>query len=150
MPSLNSAFGAAVRRIMDETQERRLSLRKTSIRTGIDIDTLSRMREGVVPRLDKVVSFAQGFGLDVNAWIDLAGLPRINNPREYFWIRFGALVDLCRQLGIKEPAPPRFHGGSESLTYEEADAAVEQVAEGLIQDYPEHAEALRELLPAAA
>jgi hypothetical protein len=70
MPAINEAFGAAVRHELDS---RGLSLRQTRIRTGIDIDTVGRMRAGDVPRIDKVIAFARGLKLDVNEWLVLAG-----------------------------------------------------------------------------
>ena len=70
MPLINEAFGAAVRRELDA---RGLSLRQARIRTGLDIDTLGRMRSGEVTRMDKVIAFARGFHLDVNEWLALAG-----------------------------------------------------------------------------
>lgn len=50
-----------------------LSLRQGYIRTGIDTDTLSRMKQGDVPRLDKLIAFARGFALDVNEVFLAAG-----------------------------------------------------------------------------
>jgi hypothetical protein len=67
---INEAFGAAVRHELDS---RGLSLRQARIRTGVDIETTSRMRQGEVPRMDKVIAFARGFHLDVNDWLRLAG-----------------------------------------------------------------------------
>lgn len=61
-----------------------LSLRQGYIRTGIDTDTLSRMKQGDVPRLDKLIAFARGFELDVNQVFEAAGEePIITAPTGY-------------------------------------------------------------------
>lgn len=75
---INREFGAAVRQLLDE---RGLSLRQARNRTGVDTDTLSRMRQDEVPRLDKVEAFARGFGLDVNAWRVLGGYEPVRDNR---------------------------------------------------------------------
>ena len=43
------------------------------------------MKQGDVPRLDKIVDFARGFDLDVNHWLTLAGyepIPSSGNAEE--------------------------------------------------------------------
>lgn len=50
-----------------------LSLRQVRTRTGIDIDTVSRMRDGDAPRMDKIIIFARAFREPVNKWLLLAG-----------------------------------------------------------------------------
>jgi hypothetical protein len=75
---INRAFGEAVSRFLDE---RNLSHRQTRIRTGIDIDTVGRMRAGDVPRIDKVIDFARGFDEPINKWLELAGYPPIKDDR---------------------------------------------------------------------
>src|SRR5687767_9083194 len=50
-----------------------LSLRQARIRTGIDIDTLSRMKQGDRVRMDKIILFAQGFREEVNEGLQRAG-----------------------------------------------------------------------------
>lgn len=68
---------------------------------------------------------------------------REESPRDYLIRRLGDLTLFCGERAI-DFSPPRFHGGSESLTSrEQVDAAIESVVAGLVEDYPEHADALR-------
>ena len=73
MLSLNQAFGEWVCQTMDNWRGQKLSLRQARMRTGIDTDTLGRMRQGDVPKIDKVIAYARGFEEDVNAALRLAG-----------------------------------------------------------------------------
>jgi hypothetical protein len=70
MARVNPEFA---RRVCEELDRRGLSLRQARIRTGVDIDTIGRMRAGDVPRIDKVIDFARGFGFSINEWLELAG-----------------------------------------------------------------------------
>lgn len=116
---------------MDEHKHGRLSLRQTSIRTGVDIDTLSRMREGVVPRVDKIEAFADGFGLNINDWRELAGYPRLDaeSIETRFWRRFGEAHSRLAREGIYLPAPTPDTGSPawESLTPEGIEAWLQQL-----------------------
>lgn len=84
------------------------------------------MAAGRIPAMESVVKFAQGFGLDVNEWLELTGYPRVEpTPKrepEGGTYRAGDFTpspaDLrrARQLGLdvaslrahpdSEPAPP--------------------------------------------
>jgi hypothetical protein len=77
---VNEAFRDAVLRVFE--QHGRPSLQSARIRTGIDHDTLSRMKKGDVPRIDKVIDFARGFRLNVNEWLELAGYPPVIEPTD--------------------------------------------------------------------
>lgn len=68
---ISQQFGEAVTQLLKD--QGNLSLQGARLRTGIDHNTLSRMKQGEVPRVDKVLDFARGFGLDVNEWLELAG-----------------------------------------------------------------------------
>jgi hypothetical protein len=115
----NEAFGAAVGRLLDE---RSLSLRAQRHLTGIDHDTASQMRRGVVPRMDKVIQFAQGLGLNVNEWLVLAGYA----PIEPEWDPDRALMIGIRR--IQQESGSDFQVSTEDLHLpEETPEAVEAV-----------------------
>lgn len=69
MERVSKQFGDAVSRVL---LERKASLRGQRRLTGIDHATMSDMKAGVIPRMDKVIDFARGLGLDVNEWLALA------------------------------------------------------------------------------
>ena len=91
MPRRSEKFGEAVSRLLDE---RGLSLRAQRLWTGIDHDTAALMRQGVVPRMDKVIQFAQGLGLEINEWLVLAGY----DPLEPGWDPDRALMAGIRRI----------------------------------------------------
>ncbi|MDO8732117.1 MAG: hypothetical protein Q7L55_06040, partial [Actinomycetota bacterium] len=66
--------GSAVRLVLEKHG---LGYRAQERRTRLDHVTVSRMASGYVPSMPTVIQFAQGFGLDVNEWLELAGYPRI-------------------------------------------------------------------------
>ncbi|MBM3456915.1 MAG: helix-turn-helix domain-containing protein [Armatimonadetes bacterium] len=104
--TLRPAFGDAVVSLMASVGGG-LSLRQAEIRTGVDINTLSRMRSGIVPRVDKVEAFARGFGANVNDWRELAGYPRLDveSSSDRFWRLFGDAHGRLAREGIYLPAP---------------------------------------------
>lgn len=77
MRPLNPTFGAKVTQIVDEHG---LSLQGTSFRTGIDRYTIGQMKKGYVPRMERVLDFARGFGLNENEWLGFAGYEPIEAP----------------------------------------------------------------------
>src|SRR3954452_16931856 len=91
MPRSSKRFGEAVCRVLDE---RGLSLRAQRALTGIDHDTASQMRQGVVPRMDKVIQFARALGQNVNEWLELAGY----QPIEPEWDPDRALMVGIRRI----------------------------------------------------
>lgn len=115
--AINEAFGSRVRAVLDE---RALSLRQGRIRTGIDIETLSRMRQGEVPRLDKVEAFARGFGLDINEWRVLAGYESLTGHGSGADALWDGLLTL-QQEHPDHPIPlPQLRGGWRNVTPEQA------------------------------
>jgi hypothetical protein len=141
MPGVNEAFKRAV---CGELDSRGLSLRQARIRTGIDIDTIGRMRQGDVPRMDKIVAFARGFGLPVNDWLELAGYERIEDPRETEGaapsLRHqtpeeyldGGLAILARRYDEPDLAEAGFRD-DELLTYHRADEILRETEAALIR-----------------
>jgi hypothetical protein len=100
--------------------DRGMSLRQARIRTGVDIDTLGRMRSGDVPRMDKVIEFARGFGQDANLWLELAGYQRVESlpsesPAEQL---LEGLDRLAADFPDQHIPVPSFSGGVRSLTPE--------------------------------
>jgi hypothetical protein len=91
MPRRSERFGEAVSRVLDE---RGLSLRAQRALTGIDHDTAAQMRQGVIPRMDKVIQFARAFGQSVNDWLEMAGY----EPIEPEWDPDRALMLGIRQI----------------------------------------------------
>jgi hypothetical protein len=117
MSHINQAAGEAVDRVI---REHGLSLRQARIRTGIDIDTLGRMRSGEVVRMDKVVAFARGFRLPVNEWLELYGYEPVEDTAaeatldgaDTFYEEFRRLQADYPHL----PIPlPHFSGGVRSI-----------------------------------
>lgn len=103
MRPLNDEFGAAVTRVVKE--EHGLSQVGAGYRTGIDRFTMGQMMKGYVPRMERVIQFAEGFGLDVQEWLARAGydpLPASSadgaepNPAE---IIHAGLNELAREFG---------------------------------------------------
>lgn len=138
--------------VRDVLSRRNLSINAASKRLRIDRNTLTRFSEGIPMRLELVEQFARGLGEDINRWRSLAGYPRVElTPRLHFLARWGEVADLCLSLGIPPQAfttdVPLAGGSTDSFTsHDQADAAIRQLVEGLVDDYPEHAPALRELL----
>jgi transcriptional regulator with XRE-family HTH domain len=118
---INEGFGEAVRCVL---AERGLSLRQARNRTGVDVDTLSRMRQNEVPRLDKVEAFARAFHLDVNEWRQLAGYQPVEDER---------------------PALDRVRETARTLTYDEDLEGVTVAGYRGSEVSPEDAEALDRL-----
>lgn len=133
MSHLRPDFGEAVRRLLDG---RGLSLRQARIRTGIDIDTIGRMRSGERVRMDKVVDFARGFGQNPNDWLELAGYPRLDTNTEPASLE-GVERLVERLLALQQAHPgatipvPRLSGGVRTLTVEEADAIADDIEDKL-------------------
>jgi|GEM_PF-6753041 len=143
---LNQAFAEAVCRTMDNWRGQRLSLRQARMRTGVDIDTLSRMRHGEVPRMDKVVAFARGFELDPNDWLELAGYERLDKPRESSTPPPGesdqerlrehvaGMVERLRAQGVElDPQVGTYYGGASSLTVDEIIHTLEAVERRILE-----------------
>src|SRR5437867_2465635 len=111
MSRRSERFGEAVCRVLDE---RGLSLRAQRTLTGIDYDTAARMRQGVVPRMDKVIQFARAFGRSVNEWLTLAGY----DPIEPEWDADRALMVGIRR--IQEETGAAFQVSAEELQLKQA------------------------------
>jgi transcriptional regulator with XRE-family HTH domain len=60
----------AVRAALDA---RGLSLRGAMLKTGLDHVTIAKMASGFVPRMETVVRFARGLGLEETEWLRRAG-----------------------------------------------------------------------------
>lgn len=111
MPRRSERFGAAVCHVLDE---RGLSVHTQRARTGIDHDTVARMRNGIVPRMDKVIQFARAFGRSVNEWLELAGY----DPIEPEWDPDRALMVGIRR--IQEDTGADFQISAEELQLKQA------------------------------
>ena len=131
---INEAFGAWVRDLMDS---RTLSLRQTRNRTGVDIDTISRMRSNEVPRVDKVIDFARGFGEDINVALKLAGYPPIHSPVE--WLTQEWDIRRVAHPELEIPYPVK-RGGAAQLTMDKAREIIEnldrEITEGAFPKRP--------------
>jgi hypothetical protein len=91
-----------------------LSLRAQRALTGIDHDTAAQMRQGVIPRMDKVIQFARAFDQSVNEWLELAGY----EPIEPEWDPDRALVLGIRR--IREETGADFQINAEELQLKQA------------------------------
>lgn len=133
MPRIDFEFGRWVQSVLDE---RGLGYRQQTLHTGINHVTMMNTVRGVVPAMETVIRFAQGFGLEVNEVLRRAGYPPVNTPHEYFWIQFGRLSERCAEAGVECPVP-NFGGGSAALAdYEAADAALETIRGSLVKEHP--------------
>jgi len=114
MERTREAFGRAICDLLDG---RGLSLRQARTRTGVDIDTLSRMRAGEVVRMDKIIQFARGFGLNPSDWLELAGYERLDGVGEGGRVaeERGPLSNAERLAALIEEIS-RTHPGAEELT----------------------------------
>lgn len=77
MRKSNQAFAERVQQLLNKHG---LSLRGQRVRTGVSHVTVQAMLQGVVPQMETVVAWAQGFGEDVNEWLILAGYEPIRPP----------------------------------------------------------------------
>src|SRR5688500_18654429 len=124
-------MGVLRQRLAEETarvlRERGLTINAASIRLGIERQTLTRMHNGLPPRLEVVERFARGLELDVNDWRALAGYDRLETPvGETPAERLGiALDDLRRRYGLDRLVVKNF-GGSGSLTHSDVDRIIRE------------------------
>lgn len=79
---VNEMFAQAVKGLR---AKHGLSQMQAEIKTGVDRFTISRMEQGLVPRLDIVEKWARGFGEDVNRWRELAGYQPVYNHTHRFF-----------------------------------------------------------------
>lgn len=159
----NRGWADYVQRVMTKHEA---TLRSQRQRTGLAHTTISSWLAGVSPGLEGVIQFAQGFGEDVQEAVRAAGYPPLGppppilvarrqepspiaTPRDYWWQRFGTLVDLCEEKGIPPPERPSFRGGTEGLTLERVDAAIEELLADVESDYPDQAGSVRERMKAS-
>lgn len=106
-----------------------LSQMQAEIRTGVDRFTISRMEQGLVPRLDIVEKWARGFGEDINRWRELAGYPPVVNGARRLIDR---LAEVRRETGVD------FHVSADELAAafeppEVQDQLIAQVRARLLQ-----------------
>lgn len=124
-----------------------LSLRQARIRTGIDIDTLSRMKQGDRVRMDKIILFAQGFGEDPNEGLVRGGYQPVIADRRAEYCCMGvpfesrayitdALDRMEERYGPDQPRPgwqtalpPR------GLSREECDDILREIEQAIIDGW---------------
>lgn len=119
------SFAEAVQQVLDE---RGLTLRSQRQRTGLAHSTILTWLQGVRPRMEAVIQWANGFGLDVNEWLELAGYARIETrepPSRIFWTTYGDIYDRLRAEGIDPIVPTHNEERLATLTPDEARAEAE-------------------------
>lgn len=120
MANLNEDFAARVLAVLGA-----MSLRGAMLKTGIDHATIGKMRMGFVPRSETVIRFAQGFGLDVNEWLALAGYEPLPEPE----VTGSQILDLgLRALGKEFGRPVRASFDEETKQQMSPEDAFRQLA----------------------
>lgn len=166
----HSGFTSKFRAILDAAGE---SQSASARRLGYTHGWISQVVNGGRPSREFVDRVADVYGADRDELLSLAGFDRQayrdpvteaaelaakkavqamvaqlfrereEQPRDYYHRRLGEITALCADLGV-DFSPPRFHGGTESLSSrEQVDGVIEGLVAGLIEDYPEHADSLR-------
>lgn len=149
MPKPDMRFAEAVQRVLSEHEN---SLRSQRQRTGLAHSTVLNWMNGTKPQMEAVIQFAEGFGLDVNEWLALAGhhpipaAPAFTNPRDWYKARLWEFDQVARKLGI--PASDTLHGGG-TIDWDEletARTAWAQFIERQQRRHPQHAAEIGKLL----
>lgn len=115
-------------------EERGMSQRAASYKTGIDRFTLADMEKGVVVRLELVEQFARGFGLDVNDARARAGFQPVETGRQ---ILKEGLYDLSQRAGHLvgyNGSIPEDELSPEAARQYVADTEVQMRERGLLKD----------------
>lgn len=134
-PRTKREFGDVVRQAIGD-----LSLRQVSIRSGVDINTLSRMKADEVPkRLDPLVAFSRAFNLDLGELLEIAGHDPLPAPPEPTPAeRLGpAMIALARRLGYEGPVTLRSWGGRDNLSHAEVDQILIDLEADLVAEMEE-------------
>jgi len=122
-----------------------MSNRGADRKTQVNYVTIGRMAEGYVPEMESVVKFAQGFGLDVNEWLELAGYERVEDPAmKQALDAVSVLMRGLRELQAEFPGQvvpiPRFPGDARSLTLEQVRSVLDDIRRRLAASEPCHFE----------
>lgn len=128
MPIQDQERGAEVRALLEAHG---YNARSQRARTGINHVTMGNMLNGYPVDMTTVVRFAQGFGLDLNEWLQKFGYPPVQvEPTDYsqaFARRYREMKERLAAEGIPVPGKGSNLGGSEGLTPEDAEAEVAEL-----------------------
>lgn len=129
----NNPFGRAVREVL---QKHGLSARGQRHRTGIPHSTIAGWFHGIPPQSEGVIAFAEGFDLDVNEWLELAGKKPITADSDLAGaIRLLEHLDALQAEFPDYPVPvPRFAGGVRRITPAEADEWKELIRAHILRE----------------
>lgn len=125
------SFAEAVQRVLEEHG---LTLRSQRQRTGLAHSTILTWLQGVRPRMEAVIQFAEAFNLDKNEWLALAGYEPIlasETPQDLFWRLYGEMVRRLDAEGI-EPIMPTLDIRS-SRWDDLTEAQIREMVDGLEQ-----------------
>lgn len=114
--------------VLDVLKRHGATYRSQRQRTGLPHSTVVNWVQGVPPTMEGVVSFARGFGLDVNEWLALAGYDPITpSPHE--------AIETLRRRGqeVEEPFDVAQWDGAEEIS-ENDRQIINEVVRGLLAE----------------
>lgn len=121
------------RRVEEVLKEHGLSQRAQKTRTGIDHGIVGEWIDGWTPgHMDNIVKWVEGFGLDLNEWLVLAGFPPL--PKSGVQVLMEGLLRLQHDYPTIRVPLPHFTGPPESLTVSHALDLLRQTEEKVLNE----------------